>query len=91
MRIADETLDYWAERFIAASLADAMTFDAFMRLSPALRERRIAHAQAIRQMQHACERTLPDAALHGDRVIDPLHHGPRIYRRPFPWRKRSRP
>jgi len=87
--IPDETLDYWADRFVAARLAEVMSLDQFLALSPALRERRIAQHREVRHLQGAMERDLPDAALHGDRLIDPWHHAePRVYRRPSLFRRR---
>lgn len=86
--IADETLNYWADRFVAARLAEVMSLEQFLTLSPALRERRIAQHCDVRHLQGAMERDLPDATVHGDRLIDPLHHDPRLYRRPLLFRRR---
>lgn len=87
--IADETLNHWADRFIDARLAEAMSFEQFLTLSPALRERRITQHREVRHLQGALERDLPDAAMHGDRLIDPLHHqAPRPWRRPSFFRRR---
>jgi|GEM_PF-2037462 len=88
MRLADETLDYWADRFIDARLAEVMSLEQFLTLSPALRERRISQHREVRHLQGRLESDLPDAAMHGDRLIDPLHHtSPRPYRRPSLFRR----
>lgn len=88
-RVPDETLDYLAERFIAEGLAETMSFEQFLCLSPALRERRIEQLHEIRRAQQIADRaTPPDATVHGDRLIDPLHHGPREFRRPVFYRRR---
>lgn len=85
----DETLDYWAGRFIAAGLADTLSFDQFMELSPALRERRIEQQRIAREAQQRIGSDPPDAALHGDRLIDPMQHGMREYRQPLFYRRRN--
>ena len=87
--IPDETLNYWAERFIAAGLADVMSFQQFIELPAALRERRIAQADLIRIAQQCVGPEPPDATVHGDRLIDPMHHGAREFRRPS-WFRRPR-
>ena len=87
-RIPDETLNYWGDVFVAAGLAELLSFEEFMRLAPPLRERRLNHLDLAR---HARKRVapLPDAALHGDRLIDPMHHGLRPYRQqPLYFRRR---
>lgn len=85
----DETLDYWADRFIAAGLADILSFEQFMSMSPALRERRIEQLRVAREAQQRIGHDPPDAALHGDRLIDPMHHGPREFRYPLFYRRRN--
>lgn len=80
MTHADAQLNYWGNCFIATNLADVMTFEEFMTLSPTLRERRVAQMDVVRHVQHRLDRPLPDASLHGDRLIDPMRHGLRRYR-----------
>lgn len=77
----DEQLRYWSERFTSTGLGDSMRFEDFMELSVPLRERRIASALVIRETEHRLERELPDASLHGKRLIDPFLHGIRRFRR----------
>lgn len=79
----DEQLDYWAEKFIGAGLRSVMTFGAFMKLSVPMRERRIHQAAQAAVIQERFERAIPDAALHGAALIDPMRHGPRSYKRPW--------
>jgi hypothetical protein len=86
--VADITLDYWADLFVETGIADVMTFEAFMTLAPALRERRNAQIALSRHEQHRVDRGLPDAALHDNRLIDPMHHGPRLNRYPLYFRRR---
>ncbi len=81
LRVPDPTLEHWADRFVCAHLAEVMTFEQFMHLPPALRERRIAHMEIARLIRRRAERELPDAALHDRRWIDPMHHGKRRFRR----------
>lgn len=81
--IADEQLDYWAERFIASGLRVVMTFGAFMDLNVPLRERRLSHAAQATFLQEGIERRFPDAALHGHVLVDPMRHGKRELRRPW--------
>ena len=88
MRIADETLNHWADRFVAAGLAEVLSLEQFLALSLPMRERRIEQVHEIRHAQQAIDRALPDATVHGDRLIDPLHHGPRPLRRPALFRRR---
>lgn len=88
MIVPDETLDYWADRFVAANLADVMSLEQFLTLAPALRERRITQFRDARHVQRTADRAMPDAALHGDRLIDPHRHGVREFRRSFFWRRR---
>ena len=76
----DVVLDYWADRFIAARVGDVMTFETFMSLAEPLRERRIAQMGVVRNVQHRADRDLPDAAMRGDRMIDPMRHGLRPIR-----------
>jgi hypothetical protein len=78
---ADEQLRYWSDRFVDAGLGDFMRFDEFMELSVPLRERRITSALAIHETERRAERDLPDAGLHGKRLIDPFLHGIRKFRR----------
>lgn len=87
--VPDATLDHWAGRFIDAGLAECLSFEAFMQLAPALRERRIQQMSLVRHVQHHAERGLPDAAVHGNRLIDPFHHGVRVYRHPGFYRRRN--
>lgn len=89
MSYPDVELNYWGNRFINAGLADAMTFEAFLTLSPALRERRIAQMDVVRHLQNSVDRLLPDACIHGDRLIDPMYHGLREHRRPSLYGRRQ--
>jgi hypothetical protein len=78
------TLDFWANRFISAGLRVVMTFEQYMRLSPALRERREQlMLQAEAMMALRIQRDCPDAALHGGALIEPFHHGKRRLRQPW--------
>ena len=79
----DEQIDYWADKFISAGLRSVMTFGAFMELSVPMRERRLYHAAQAAVIQERFDRSTPDAALHGPRLIDPFRHAPRSYRRPW--------
>jgi len=81
--IPDEQLDYWAEQFIASGLRAVMTFGAFIDLSVPLRERRLHHAAQATFLQEGIERRFPDAALRGNGLVDPMHHGKREGRRPW--------
>lgn len=84
MRIPDPTLDFWAERFIAAGLAAVMTFEQYMQLTPALRERRgLVMLDADARMSRRLDREYPTAALHGSALIEPIHHGTKQFRRPW--------
>jgi len=78
---ADEHLQYWSRRFLEADLGDFMRFEEFMELSVPLRERRLAHALVAHETELMVERELPDAGLHGERLIDPFIHGIRKFKR----------
>ncbi len=88
----DEHLDHWGDRFVAAGLADVMSFRRFMAMAPVRRERHIARMEllAAAQRRTTCP---PDAVVHGDRLIDPMHHGMRRLRNKFykRWRARTKP
>lgn len=77
MNRAIDTLDFWADRFIAAGARVLMTFDRFMELSESRRERMLARAAEWRDLQNAQERQLHEAAWHGQALINPFHHKPR--------------
>lgn len=81
MSHTDEQLNYWAEEFSRVGLADVMTFEAFMDMSVPMRERRLLQARVAREVQNSVDRAMPDAAMHGDRLVDPFHHGLRKFRR----------
>jgi len=83
--IADETLNYWADRFVEARLADVMSLDQFLGLPVTLRERRINQHGEVRVLQHRIEQRLPDAAAHGDRLISPIRR--ESMRRPWWWHR----
>jgi len=85
----DETLNHWADRFVDAGMADVMSFLQFIELPPAMRERRLAQVGLIRMAQQCVGPEPPDATVHGDRLIDPMHHGARAFRRPS-WFRRPR-
>ena len=78
MRRAIDPVDYWADRFIAAGARVLMTFERFMELSHARRERLLARAAEWRDIQNRQERQLQDAGWHGQMLITPIHHKPRL-------------
>ena len=82
--IPDPTLDFWAERFIAAELRAVMTFEQYMQLTPALRERRgQLMLSADTSVQLRVERECPNASLHGDALVEPVHNRTGEFRRPW--------
>lgn len=84
IKVADHELDFWADRFIADGLGDAMTFEEYMSLTLALRERRSRMlCESERHIGQMIDRLHPDAALHGTALIEPIHHGVREFRRPW--------
>lgn len=83
MTYTDEHLNYWADRFVESGLRAVTTFEAFMALSPPLRNRRLVHCTQVRVLQERIEGALPDAGLHGSVLVDPVHHGKRKYRKPW--------
>jgi len=80
----DATIDFWADRFVGAGLSVVMSFEQFMMLSPALRERRSQlMLEAETRVSRVIERYFPDAALHDGALIEPFHHGLRRMRHPW--------
>ncbi|MBI2397700.1 MAG: hypothetical protein HYV17_07870 [Xanthomonadales bacterium] len=71
MRVSDEHLNYWADEFIA--WLQGGTFEQFMHLSPAMRARKLDAAKAA-ALQDRIERELPQFQLHGEHLLEPLHH-----------------
>lgn len=90
MTLPDAQLNYWAERFIAAGVVAAMTFEAFIELPVPMRERRIQQTTALDALllQERLERQLPDAGWRGNALIDPFHHG--IRKRRNAWFRNDR-
>ena len=83
MTYPDATLNYWADRFVGANAQRAVSFEQFMQLPHALRERRLQQAIEARHLQECLERELPNAGLHGGTLIDPIRHDPSEVRRPW--------
>lgn len=79
----DETLEYWGDRFVASGLRVVTTFEDFMQMSPPLRNRRLVQCAQVRVLQERIERRLPDAGLRDSVLVDPIHHGKRVNRKPW--------
>lgn len=86
MSYPDEHIHYWAEQYIASGMRACTTFDAFMRLSVPMRERRISQSRHLLTLQERMERQVPDAGLRDNVLVDPIHHGTRERRRPWFYR-----
>ena len=74
---AIDSVDYLADRFIATGARVLMTFERFMELNDARRERTLARAAEWRDLQNAQEHQLREAGWHGQALINPIHHKPR--------------
>lgn len=83
--IADESLNYWADRFVEARLADVMSLEQFLGLSTSLRERRITQHREVRMLQERIEHLHDDMTAHGERLIAPIRR--KASRRPWWWRR----
>jgi hypothetical protein len=84
----DAELNYWGDRFVSVGLVSLMKFESFMDLPPARRERQISAYQSACELQERIERSMPDAALHGAHLVEPIHHGVQPFRIPGAWRRR---
>lgn len=62
---ADEHLEYWGDRFVAAGLAELMQFQAFMALTSARKRRLLGSVRVMRSAIVHVERLEPEAELHG--------------------------
>ncbi len=86
----DAELNYWADRYIASNVRDGLTFDRFLALSPALRERRLAQQAEIDALRSRVERTAASTAAHDGKLIAPIKRPPPFrLRKPWFFRQRT--
>lgn len=76
MRISDEHLNHYADEFVSCGIGG--TFEQFLALSLAMRNRKIDAARAAASM----ERDLPPSQIRGGTLVEPLHHSLRGSDRP---------
>ncbi len=84
MATPDAELNHWAERFIDGNLREVMSFETFMSLTTARRERALAHQAMVDETRRKVEQTLPvTTAAHGGTLVAPIKPTLRRIRRPW--------
>lgn len=85
MNHTDEAIEHWGDRFVTSGISDQLSFDQFMELTPAQRERRLSMAAEVEQLRRRAERTLPATCRKHDQTrVAPIR------RRRWPWFFRTR-
>lgn len=87
--IPDVVLNYWGDRFAASSLRDRLTFEQFLAMPPAMRERRLALQQEIDALRRRVEgKMLAISTRRNGALVAPIKT--RYWQRPWFFRRRAR-
>lgn len=81
----DESIEHWGRRFVSSGLVEHMSFEQFMELPPAMRERRWHLALEVQRIRSRVSCSLPSDCRQHDKVrTQPIR------RRRWPWFFRRR-